>query len=188
MSREKKNLAESSAAKKATVLGSNSGKKGRTAMLLLAVSVVLVIGIGAFLLVRSPVGGTPVQTVATNQQGSEVTYPASLFDDGKARFYEYRTPGGLAVRYFVLKSSDGVIRAAFDACDSCWHAGKGYYQKGDDMVCRNCQLHFASVKVNEVKGGCNPAPLARRVVDGTVVIRVEDITAGQGYFDLSREG
>jgi hypothetical protein len=41
------------------------------------------------------------------------------------------TDGALTIRYFILKSSDGIIRAAFDACDVCWPAGKGYFQDGD---------------------------------------------------------
>jgi uncharacterized membrane protein len=116
----------------------------------------------------------------------EVTHLAALFDDGKARHFEFRATEGITVRYFVLKSADGVIRAAFDACDVCWPAGKGYVQDGDFMVCHNCGQRFASNKVNEVKGGCNPAPLAREVKNGQLVLRVRDILEGKGYFDFSR--
>ena len=91
----------------------------------------------------------------------------------------------MTIRYFVIKSADGVIRAAFDACDVCWPAGKGYYQEGDDMVCRNCGRHFASVMVNEVQGGCNPAPLKRTIQDGQVLLKVEEILAGRTYFNFS---
>ncbi|MEJ2476339.1 MAG: DUF2318 domain-containing protein, partial [Desulfobacterales bacterium] len=89
------------------------------------------------------------------------------------------------IRYFILKSSDGVIRAAFDACDVCWPAGKGYYQDGDVMVCRNCGRRFASVLVNEVQGGCNPAPLKRSLQGERVVIRAQDILEGKQYFDFT---
>jgi uncharacterized membrane protein len=98
------------------------------------------------------------------------------------------TAEGLSIKYFVLKSSDGVLRAAFDACDVCWPAGEGYYQEGDYMVCRNCGKRFASLKVNEVKGGCNPAPLNRQVVGDNLVIKVKDILEGKRYFDFSRKG
>ena len=118
-----------------------------------------------------------------------VTHPVALFDDGKARHFDYDAGNGLKVRYFVLKSSDGVIRAAFDACDVCWPAGKGYFQSEDVMVCRNCGRQFASVLVNEVKGGCNPAPLNREVVDGKVVLQIADIIeGGKTYFDFSNRG
>ena len=78
-----------------------------------------------------------------------------------------------------------MIRAAFDACDVCWRAGKGYFQSGDVMVCRNCGRQFASVLVNEVKGGCNPAPLNRAIENGKLIIKVKDILQGKQYFDFS---
>ena len=84
----------------------------------------------------------------------------------------------------MIKSADGVIRAAFDACDVCWPAGKGYYQEGDVMVCRNCGRKFASNLVNEVQGGCNPAPLKRKVENGMLVLHPDDIRSGAGYFNF----
>jgi uncharacterized membrane protein len=115
---------------------------------------------------------------------AEITYPVSTFNDGKARFYEYKTSDGIVVRYFILKSSDGVIRAAFDACDVCWEAGKGYVQKDEFMVCKNCGRRFHSTKINEVSGGCNPVPLIRKIQDGKVVIDTQNILPGKRYFDL----
>jgi uncharacterized membrane protein len=119
--------------------------------------------------------------------GDLVSLSASLFEDGKARYFEYKHED-ITIRYFVIKSADGVLRAAFDACDVCWRAGKGYAQEGDFMVCRNCGQRFASNRVNEVKGGCNPAPLERRVENGAVVIRTADVREGRHYFDFARKG
>ena len=101
----------------------------------------------------------------------------------KARHFDFKTDEH-TIRYFIIQSADGVLRAAFDACDVCWPAGKGYYQEGDHMVCRNCGRRFASNKVKEVKGGCNPAPLDRRVEGDRLVIEANDIRAGKGYFDF----
>jgi uncharacterized membrane protein len=132
------------------------------------------------------VGALPGTALAAPQGaaagGQTVTYPAGQFDNGKARHFDYRTPEGVKVRYFILKSSDGVIRAAFDACDVCWREDKGYEQKGDVMVCRNCGRRFLSTRINEVSGGCNPVPLARKVEGGKVVIAVADILQGRRYF------
>ncbi len=107
----------------------------------------------------------------------------SEISDGKAHFYQYAHKGQ-NIRFFILKSSDGIFRAAFDACDVCWRAGKGYYQQGDYMVCRNCGRKFASTMVNEVEGGCNPAPLNRKVNNETLEIKTADIIGGAGYFNL----
>ncbi|PLX43800.1 MAG: DUF2318 domain-containing protein [Deltaproteobacteria bacterium] len=116
-----------------------------------------------------------------------VRLKVSDFDDGKAHFYNYTTKDGLAIRYFAVKSTDGVIRAAFDACDSCWRSGKGYRQDGDTMICNNCGLVFPTDKINEVKGGCNPAPLKRTIEGEELVISISDIIGGSPYFDLPRK-
>ena len=177
------------AAKKAAVLGS-SKKKSPVPLLLMAACAVLVIGGGILFMGRSKDQAPPLARVFQPEaaQAAELTYPVTEFADGTARFFGRQTTDGLQIRFFVLKSSDGVIRSAFDACDSCWRAGKGYRQDGDEMVCQNCRMRFASVKVMEVKGGCSPSPLPSRVEDGRVVIRVADVEAGAQYFKPRGEG
>lgn len=175
------------AAKKAAVLGTE--KKSPLPLIAVIGCAALVTVAGLFLFFRT---GKGPSTVASPNQGTpsknQVTYPVALFADGKARHFQYKPGDGMTIQYFILKSSDGIIRAAFDACDVCWPAGKGYYQDGDFMVCRNCGRRFASVRVNEVRGGCNPAPLSRKVVNGTLVITVRDILEGRRYFDFSSRG
>jgi len=177
------------AAKKAAVLGASRKTRRLPQFALMGLCAVLVIGGGVFFLGPKGEEMPPVAKVlAAVAPTGEVSYPVGQFDDGKCRFFEYRTPVGVTIRYFVLKSSDGVIRSAFDACDSCWPAHKGYRQVGDDMVCQNCRMKFASTKVMEVKGGCNPSPLPNQVRNGKVVIRVEDIQTGIHYFEPPKEG
>ena len=113
-----------------------------------------------------------------------VTYPEKTFANGKAQFFTYKTGDGVTIRYFIIKSSDGIIRAAFDACDVCWQANKGYTQNGDFMVCKNCGRKFPSARVNEVQGGCNPAPLVRKMENGNLVIQVADLLQGKRFFDF----
>jgi uncharacterized membrane protein len=50
------------------------------------------------------------------------------------------------------------------------------------MVCNNCNMKFNSDLINEVKGGCNPAPIQRSVADGKVVIAAADLAQGAKYF------
>jgi len=108
-------------------------------------------------------------------------FSLSTFDDYKAHYYTYMHEGQ-AVKFFILKSADGVVRAAFDACDVCYGAKKGYRQDGDEMVCMNCGQRFPTNKINVVRGGCNPAPLYRTVNGDTLVIQADDIVAGLRYF------
>jgi uncharacterized membrane protein len=179
---DKRSFEERQAAKKAAVLGKGKEKKNR----LLLITVPLLVGLLLFagLYAFNKMGGSS-DPVA---RAGEIKHPLRLFGDGKARHFQFETEDGLTIKYFVLKSSDGVVRAAFDACDVCWKSGKGYTQAGDYMICRNCGRRFASVKINEVKGGCNPAPLRRSVVGDQLVIQVGDILTGRQYFDFLREG
>ena len=140
--------------------------------------------IGGSLLLITP----GVQKVSLAAQATEIAYPVKNFQNGKTQFYQYKTSDGITIKYFILKSSDGVIRAAFDACDVCWPQGKGYFQKDDYMVCRNCGRRFASVKVNVNTGGCNPGALKREVVGDKLVIQVKDILEGKRYFNFSKRG
>lgn len=184
---------DSREAKKAIVM--NAGRKSPlTIAIIAAVAIAAAAGIGLFFLPagdRAPEAtatGTPVTPPAQPTQDGLITYAASRFDDGQAQFFHYADPASrITINYFIIKSSDGVIRAAFDACDVCWPAGKGYVQEGDSMVCRNCGRRFASTMVNEVAGGCNPAPLERDLQGDRLVIRVDDLLKGRSYFDFSKK-
>lgn len=172
------------AAKKAAVLGTS--RPNRTPIFAGLAILVLLAGGGFWHFHAKTSSNSLDPTTPTPVAGDVVSMPAAAFDDGKARYFEHQH-GNITIRYFVVKSADGVLRAAFDACDVCWPAGKGYGQDGGFMVCRNCGQRFHSTQVNEVKGGCNPAPLERRMENGMLLIRVSDILEGIPYFDFSRK-
>jgi uncharacterized membrane protein len=115
-------------AKKAVVLGTE--KRSRLPVLFGIVGAILIVG--AAVIYANLSGGNPsaIASAPAATGSTSVSFPASLFEDGKARHFEH-VDGKHTIRYFVLKSSDGIVRAAFDACDVCWPAGKGYYQEGD---------------------------------------------------------
>ena len=125
--------------------------------------------------------GHAAYPLAVSRDGATVRFLASDFDDGMAQHFTYMY-GDLPIEFFVLESRDGVVRAAFNACDVCYGAKRGYLQSGDLMVCVNCGRRFASNRINVVKGGCNPAPLDRRIEGEYVVIDVEDIVRGYRFF------
>lgn len=128
------------------------------------------------------VGNFTVPCVEVKPQNGTFQFPAASFEDGKAKHYVYKYGPNQEVRFFVVKSTDGIIRAALDACDRCFQAKKGYVQQGDSMVCINCGLKFRTDKVNVLTGGCNPHPLKRTIKDGKVVISQDDVIAGLKYF------
>jgi uncharacterized membrane protein len=114
-------------------------------------------------------------------QNGKLSIPVEDVSDGKAHYFQVKADDGIHVKFFVLMSQDGILRAAVDACDVCYRSGKGYVQEGDFMVCTNCGRRFASDRINEVKGGCNPAPLNRKIVDKHLVIAMADINENSWY-------
>jgi uncharacterized membrane protein len=174
------------AAKKAAIM--KSSKRNALPYVIFALGLVAAAGVGVYHFTDKGPAIAPIQVAQVDDaMATQISYPVTQFADGFARHFDYQVDDH-TMRYFVLKSSDGVIRAAFDACDVCWPAGKGYYQEGDHMVCRNCGRRFASVLVNEVQGGCNPAPLQRTIEDDQLVIKRADLLEGRRYFDFANKG
>lgn len=117
----------------------------------------------------------------------QVSLPLADLADGKVHFFAVSAQG-TDIRFFLVKSPDGRVRAAFDACDVCYPAGKGYRQEGNAVVCANCGRKFAITMVGEVRGGCNPAPLATTVSGDQVVIKTADLEAGATFFQGEASG
>jgi uncharacterized membrane protein len=127
--------------------------------------------------------GTVAQTVqAEGPSSSQIAIPLSEVSAGQVKFYEYKTSSHKKVRFFVMKSSDGVYRAAADACVICYREKAGYHQEGDDMVCNKCRKHFPSAYVNEVTGGCNPDGVPRTIQGDKLVIAASDLEARTELF------
>lgn len=111
-----------------------------------------------------------------------VNLPAAKLTDGKARFYKFED-GGKEIVFFAVKASDGSIKTAFDACDSCYRSKKGYEQQGDKMNCNNCNQKFAVNRLGpNATGGCNPGYLPHQLNGATISIKVSDLKEGAKYF------
>ncbi|MDP2853666.1 MAG: DUF2318 domain-containing protein [Smithellaceae bacterium] len=122
----------------------------------------------------------------TPKQG-ELRIPVGDVSDGKAHFFKVKANDGTMVTFFVLKSRDGVIRAAINACDECYEAGKGYVQDGDFMICEQCGRRFASDKINVIAGGCNPVGVDRKIQADQLVIGMKDINQKSWYCKLQKK-
>ncbi|HEX8118501.1 MAG TPA: DUF2318 domain-containing protein [Pyrinomonadaceae bacterium] len=170
--------------KRAQFAQGEEGRSSKNTFKVLAVVALALVAVVAYVVAGAGGGrATAVTGVgpAAAAEGKGVSIPLSELG-AKARFYEYKTGKGKTVRFFAMKSSDGVYRAALDACDVCFAAKKGYRQEGDDMVCNNCGNHFHSAQVNEVKGGCNPVGLTRKVAGERLDIDAGELEAGASYF------
>ena len=81
-----------------------------------------------------------------------------------------------------MKSPDGSIRTAFDACMACNHAKLGYRQEGNVVVCNNCGMGFSPADIGKVSGGCNPIPINKTTDGQTLVVKATDLESGAQYF------
>jgi uncharacterized membrane protein len=123
------------------------------------------------------------QSASTVKKRSDaVTVALADLDGGQAKFFDYTTSSNTAVRFFAVKSTDGKYRAAMDACDTCFHAKKGYRQEGDFMICNNCGMKFHSNLINQVSGGCNPVGVVCAVEEGQLVIKNSELESRGNYF------
>lgn len=172
-------------AKKKAEFSEQPERKSKTPLILLTVLIVLV-GIGAYLVLSASNENPSATSVATtpaapstNSRDIRITLSEL---SGTAKFFDYKLSDNKPIRFFVIKSSDGVYRAALDACDTCYHAKKGYHQEGDDMICNNCGLHFHSSQINEVHGGCNPVGLPRTIEGNQLVIKASELESRGSYF------
>ncbi len=195
--------------KQARFLGPQAGGAGRsprrTLWVALAIAAVLITGsVGTALAVRAGRSAPPATAAqsrgvwppadaASADTPEHAPYPQlavaqgvarmplTAFDDGQAHFYRYMN-GEQAIELFVVRDAAGVVRVAFNACDVCYRAKRGYSQDGDVMVCGNCGNRFPIAQIGLVQGGCNPTPLAHEIESGELVIGVDDIVAGARLF------
>ena len=137
------------------------------------------LGVAGYFLVSSFRGEATGDLVKSD---TVVKVALASLDDGQARFFDHKVSDNTSVRFFALKSADGKYRAAMDACDTCFHAKRGYKQVGDAMICNNCGMRFQSNLINEVKGGCNPVGLACTIEGNQLVIQKSDLDSRSHYF------
>jgi uncharacterized membrane protein len=119
---------------------------------------------------------------APQQTATEVLLPVSDIST-TAAFYSYDS-SGVIVRYFAVEDKQGNVHVAFDACDVCYEAKKGYKQNGDVMQCLNCGKTFAitSIGAENTAGGCWPSYLPMQIVGNDVVIQIADLEAKSFMF------
>lgn len=151
--------------------------------LLWAVPLVLVaiVALVAVVVVRGGEDERAYTAAPATQGGSDVTIPVADVGDGAVHFFASDV-GGTEVRYFVVKAADGSLKTAFDACEVCYRAKKGYTQEGDAVRCNNCGRVFPTDSIGVERGGCNPSPIKATTAGATLTIPVDQIEAGVRFF------
>lgn len=116
-------------------------------------------------------------TPVTFENGA-VRIPVASVGDGNLHRFAIDDQG-VHVRFIVIQKPDRTLAVAFDACAIC--GTQGYYQKGPEVICRNCASDII-VSTIGTPGGCNPVPLKSREEGGTLVIDEAALDGGVGVF------
>jgi len=110
-----------------------------------------------------------------------VRIPVSAVSDGSLHRFVIDDQG-VHVRFIVIQKPDKSLAVALDACAIC--GTQGYYQKGPEVICKNCGSDIVIATIGTT-GGCNPVPLNARIDNGTLIV---DEAAFEGGARLFRKG
>ena len=110
--------------------------------------------------------------------GGYARIPVATVSDGNLHRFAV-VSDGVTMRMIVIQKPDKTLVAAFDACEIC--GSKGYYQKGPDVICRNCASAIFIPSIG-ARGGCNPVPLESKVEGDQLMIPAEKIFKGARLF------
>jgi high-affinity iron transporter len=110
--------------------------------------------------------------------GEFLKIPVATVSDGNLHRFSVESDG-VTVRMIVIQRPDKTLATAFDACEIC--GSKGYYQKGPNVVCRNCASAIFVPSIG-VTGGCNPVPLPSAVEGDQLVIPAAKLFKGARFF------
>lgn len=113
------------------------------------------------------------------RDGDEVVIPVKDLEDGTLQRLGFLSQGRM-VRFLAMKTDDGKIRTALDACEIC--GSFGYVQEDANLLCLNCAAGINPLTL-DVGGGCNPVPLASEVSEGQVRVAVSILERASSMFD-----
>jgi uncharacterized membrane protein len=118
-------------------------------------------------------------------KGNVLEIPLKDLSD-KAVFYTFSTAKGAKVTFFALLDNEKKPHIAFNACDVCYQARKGYTVTSEKAVCNNCKNQFATrlIGLENQSGGCWPSYIPVKVTRDKVVIAVKDVEAKAYLFPL----
>jgi len=107
-----------------------------------------------------------------------VRIPVGTVSDGNLHRYVVDDQG-VHVRFIIIQKPDHSFAVAYDACQIC--GTQGYYQKGSEVICKNCESDIVVATIG-TPGGCNPIPLKSRVEGETIVIDEAALDGGVSTF------
>jgi len=142
-----------------------------------ASALVVLVSVGiAYAREIAPRNVPPPEPVA--REGKFAVIPVESLADGKLHRLGLFADGRM-VRFLAMKTTDGKIRTALDACEIC--GAFGYIQEGENLSCLNCSAEINPFTMGN-SGGCNPIPLDSEVTATQVKVPVRVLEAKAAIF------
>lgn len=143
----------------------------------------LTTGVLALLTADIVFSAPPAAPAPTPLSFEEGVVRVRVSDLADGNLHTYSCPvDGRRVRFLCLKTSDGKLRTAFDACEICGEFG--YAQQGEQIICLNCTAEINALSIGR-GGGCNPIPLASEVRGDSIVVGRVALAAGTKWFQAT---
>lgn len=109
-----------------------------------------------------------------------VTLPLTKLADGQLHRLGLLSANKI-VRFLAMKTADGKIQTALDACEIC--GSFGYVQEGKNLACLNCAAEINPLTMG-AGGGCNPIPLSSEVTNDVVRVTVSELERAAHLFPV----
>jgi len=145
------------------------------------VTFMVVMSLGSVLASSGEQGYDPMPVPVTTEGGKVIQQLIEMKENGEVGMmqkFSYVTEGGHHVRFFTVMTKDGP-KAAYDVCYIC--PAKGYYQTGDEIICKNCGAP-TNIATIGLPGGCNPRVLTFTHNSTSIIIDKLELEKAAGYF------
>ena len=111
----------------------------------------------------------------------DLIYDLWKLEPGQTRFFTYPTSSTEQSKLLVNRDEDGVLRAAFATCTTCYAFRRHHYLKEGKFICGQCQTPMTIGSPNEritPDKSCIAVPVPFTVENNKVVVRAQAITDG----------
>jgi len=148
----------------------------------LTVTLALILTTGALLGVGHVYSNKKVKLsppVPVQAENGVIVIPVTQVNDNKLHRFNFVTQNNVAMRFIVVGKGNGLFGVGLDACEICGVVG--YYQRGDNVVCLNCDVIINKQTIG-FPGGCNPIPFPNKVENGSILIKTADLMQKEKVF------
>ncbi|MGA1792488.1 MAG: Fe-S-containing protein [Thermoplasmatota archaeon] len=160
-------------------------KKQRNFFVVVGILVVIsILAYGMYNYMKNDDESEPISYRDNDVSGSDIVLKKTDLSDGKFHYFAHAIDG-VSVKYFSVIDDTGKVRTAFDACEVCYEAKKGYTKDGDYAKCQNCGQKFSLSDLgtkNAENRGCWPGYLPHADGADNIRIKISDLRTGRYLF------